>query len=323
MTDIMNTHIALPLIFVASCMTLPAHITGKPSHDGDTAANKGADPTQKVSIEETETHRFIRSNGWPDHTPGKFPNRGNPNRLAEQKYEFRVPLKPEIAAKPSPAQRSFFGVALNGVPFEPGTAEVWNNDRSSGWHYQAMSGHMDLGLDRNHAHVQPNGAYHYHGLPVGMLERIGATSDKMTLIGWAADGFPIYAVYGYKNADDAESEVTELKSSYHQKKGKRPEEANGPGGSYDGRFEEDFEYSKDSGDLDEFNGRQGVTPEFPDGTYYYVISNTYPFLGRSWRGSPDPSFFKARPEGGRRGPGGRRPGPPPGGRPPGDRPPRR
>ena len=76
MTDIMKAQIALALAFFTSCMTLPAHITGKPSHDGDTAANKEADPTQKVSIEETETHRFIRSNGWPDHTPGKFPNWG-------------------------------------------------------------------------------------------------------------------------------------------------------------------------------------------------------------------------------------------------------
>jgi hypothetical protein len=146
----------------------------------------------------------------------------------------------------------------------------------------------------------------------------------MTLVGWAADGFPIYAVYGYKDPGNAESGVKELKPSYRLKTGTRPD---GPGGSYDGRFEEDFEYVEGLGDLDEFNGRQGVTPEFPDGTYHYVISNTYPFIGRSWRGTPDPSFFKAPPEGGRRrgpgGPGGRPPGPTPGGRPPDGRPPRR
>ncbi|MEK6230449.1 MAG: YHYH protein [Luteolibacter sp.] len=323
----MKARIHSALALLVSCTALHAHITGKPSHDGGVAANKTADPSHKVEIEETASHRIIRSNGWPDHTPGQFPNRGNPNRLAEQKYEFRVRLKPEIAAKPTPPQRSFFGVALNGVPFEPGTAEVWNNDRSSGWHYQAMSGQMDLGLDRNHAHVQPNGAYHYHGLPIGLIERLGATKDTMTLVGWAADGFPIYAVYGYKDADDAKSEVTELKPSYRLKTGKRPKQANGPGGSYDGRFEEDFEYVEGLGDLDEFNGRQGVTPQFPEGTYYYVISNTYPFIGRSWRGTPDRSFFKSPPEGGRRRgrgrPGGRPPGQPPGGRPPEGRPPRR
>ena len=323
MADIMKAISVFALLL--SCIPLHAHITGKTSHDGGAAVEKAADPTHKVEILDTATHRIIRSNGWPDHAPGQFPNRGNPNALSEQKYEFRVTRKPEIAAKPSPAQRMFFGVALNGVPFEPGTAEAWNNDRSSGWHYQAMSGHMDLGLDRHHAHVQPNGAYHYHGLPVGMIARLGASKDTMTLVGWAADGFPMYAVYGYKDANDAKSGTKELKPSYRLKTGKRPEGADGPGGSYDGRFEEDFEYVEGLGDLDEFNGREGVTPEFPEGTYYYVISNTYPFIGRSWRGTPDPSFAKAPPEGGRRGgPGGRPGGPPPGGgEPPHGRPPRR
>ena len=317
--------ILIPAIssLILSGAVLSAHETGKAAHDKSAAPQADADPVHKVVIEETRTHRIIRSNGWPDHTPGQFPNRGNPNSLSGQKYEFRVTLKPNIAAQPTPAQRSFFGVALNGVPFEPGTAEAWNNDRSSGWHYQAMSGHMDLGLDRHHAHVQPNGAYHYHGLPTGMIERAEAKKSEMTLIGWAADGFPIYAVYGHGAAANAESPVRELKSSYRLKEGKRPQEKNGPGGSYDGRFEEDFEYIAGLGDLDEFNGREGVTPEFPEGNYYYVITNTYPFLGRNWRGTPDPSFFKAPPAGGRRGHPGHRPGPPPGGRPPRGRPPRR
>ena len=91
-----------------------------------------------------------------------------------------------------------------------------------------MSGQMDLGLDRNHAHVQPNGAYHYHGLPIGLIERLGATKDTMTLVGWAADGFPIYAVYGYKDADDAKSEVTELKPSYRLKNRQAPEASQRP-----------------------------------------------------------------------------------------------
>ena len=51
-----------------------------------------------------------------------------------------------------------FGVALNGVPFDPGTAEYWENDRSSDWRYDALSGKINLGLDQNNAHVQPNGA---------------------------------------------------------------------------------------------------------------------------------------------------------------------
>ena len=44
------------------------------------------------------------------------------------------------------------------------------------------------------------------------------------------------------------------------------------------------------GDLDECNGRSGVTPEFPNGTYYYVISNSFPFIGRCLQGTPSTDF---------------------------------
>ena len=39
------------------------------------------------------------------------------------------------------------------------------------------------------------------------------------------------------------------------------------------------------GDLDRCNGRTGVTPEFPNGIYYYVITSTFPFVHRCLRGS--------------------------------------
>ena len=78
-----------------------------------------------------------------------------------------------------------------------------------------------------------------------------------------------------------------------------------PGGTFDGTFVDDYEYIAGSGDLDECNGREGVTPEYPEGTYYYVLTDTFPFIPRSYRGTPDRSFE-------RRGapPGGRRPPPP-------------
>ncbi len=39
-----------------------------------------------------------------------------------------------------------------------------------------------------------------------------------------------------------------------------------------------------SGDLDECNGRTGVTPEFPNGIYHYYATDTYPFLQRCVKG---------------------------------------
>ena len=74
----------------------------------------------------------------------------------------------------------FFGIANNGIPFEAGTAEWWNGDRNSGWHIEANTGFADFGLDMNHAHVQPSGDYHYHGLPTVWLEALNSQPDAQT-----------------------------------------------------------------------------------------------------------------------------------------------
>jgi hypothetical protein len=268
----------------------------------------GADATatNRVSITTEGGFRIIRANGIPDHVPGRFPNRGNPHRIAAQDHVFRVPLAPQTAAAPTPTGPAFFGVALNGVPFEAGTAEFWNRDRRSGWNYEAKSGFIDLGLDAHNAHVQPTGTYHYHALPTGLLQTLGDDGRRMVLVGWAADGFPIYSAHGHRDPEDAQSPVRKLRSSYRLKQGERP---GGPGGRYDGKFTEDYEFVKGHGDLDECNGRFGVTPEFPQGTYHYHLTEEFPHVARLWRGQPDASFMK-------HGPGPGRFGPPPGGPPP-------
>src|SRR6266550_1269571 len=46
--------------------------------------------TNRVSITVTGGERVIQANGLPDHAPGQFPNRGNPNSISEQTYNFRV-----------------------------------------------------------------------------------------------------------------------------------------------------------------------------------------------------------------------------------------
>ena len=43
-----------------------------------------------------------------------------------------------------------------------------------------------------------------------------------------------------------------------------------------GTFMEDYEYRAGSGDLDEFNGRFAITPEYPAGTYAYFLSTDKP-----------------------------------------------
>ncbi|MBT6095131.1 MAG: YHYH protein [Rhodospirillaceae bacterium] len=240
----------------------------------------------RMSVDTSDGYRFIRSDGIPDHQPGSFPNHGNPHAITEQSHNFRVSLSPIKASSATELGHQNFGVALNGVPFDPLTAEFWNRDRSSGWNIEAMSGSMNLGLDRHNAHVQPTGAYHYHALPTGLIEQF-PFRDKPALIGYAADGFPIYGPFGYSDPRNAGSQVVALRASFRVKSGTRP---SGPGGAYDGTYVQDYEYAPGIGDLDACNGRDGVTPEFPNGTYYYVITTVYPFIPRCWTGDPDSSF---------------------------------
>ena len=190
---------------------------------------------------------------------------------------------------------------------------------------EAIGGPRNLGLDRNNAHVQPQGAYHYHGVPTGLIETLGGTRAKQPLlIGWAADGFPVYSPLHYSDASDPKSKLKVLKSSYRLRAGQRPAQPDAPGGAYDGAYTRDWEYVQDAGDLDDCNGRFGVTREFPDGTYYYVITEEFPFVPRLFRGEADESFIQRRPSvGGRGGGGGGEPGRQrPGGGPTDRRPPR-
>ncbi len=299
------------------------------------------DPSITITVE--GEYRIIRSNGLPNHSTGEFPNRGNPNAIRPQKHEFRLPLKPKLSEQLTPS-RPEFGIAVNGVTFDAGTAEFWSPDQAGGdarprrprqrqpgqderprggpgggehgWNYEAIGGSIDLGLDTNNAHVQPTGKYHYHGLPTGLIEQLKAANDaqSMTLIGWAFDGFPVYAPRGHADADVAASQVRSLTSSYRLKDGQRPESPAGPGGKFDGTFTNDWEFVEGAGDLDECNGRSGVTSEFPDGTYYYCITDAFPYIPRQWHGEVGKTFKRRGPwaapgQGPRTGPGQRtRPG---------------
>ena len=64
----------------------------------------------------------------------------------------------------------------------------------------------------------------------GLLESLKFEKGKHSpLVGWAADGFPIYALYGHAEPKNADSEIKELKSSYRIKTGNRPQ---GPGSRF-------------------------------------------------------------------------------------------
>lgn len=236
-------------------------------------------------------NRNLTANGIPNHEVGTFPNKGNPNTISTQNVSASLALNPTMATNAS--RPITIGYALNGVKVEPGTGGscgstmdtcVMGNGRDS-WRIEALGqSTFDFGIDMNNAHVQPTGQYHYHGMPEKLMEKLNPNHDSMVLVAWAMDGYPIYARYGYAVADDAKSSLVSLKGSYQLK----TTAGSGRISTNElplGTFAQDYEYVAGSGDLDECNGRTGVTPEFPNGTYYYMISDSYPYAPRCLKGT--------------------------------------
>lgn len=100
------------------------------------------------------------------------------------------------------------------------------------------------------------------------------------------DGFLIYARYGYSIASDATSPIKLITGSYQlisDVSSSRPSKDIYPLGT----FAQDWQYVAGSGDLDECNGRVGVTPEFPNGIYHYFATESYPYFQRCVKGEVD------------------------------------
>ena len=256
-----------------------------------------------------DLYRILTGNGIPNHEVGTFPNPNNPNTISEQNVNQTFSLCPALVSETGVQVGGPAGAiayAINSVKFDPATAGRCDDDgvcslaQGQGqWNIEAL-GHeiFDFGDDMNHAHVQPSGEYHYHGMPELLIDLL-EDAQSMTLVGWASDGFPVYARYGYADANDSGSEVISLQPSWRLKT--EPDEGRpdtltaleggpGQGTIYPnipiqlGAFTQDFEYVEGHGDLDECNGRIGVTPEFPEGIYYYMVTDDFPYFSRCLKG---------------------------------------
>ncbi|MEP3637489.1 MAG: YHYH protein [Paracoccaceae bacterium] len=225
-----------------------------------------------ISTEIRSDMTCLISNGAPNHAMGKFPNRTNPNTFQEQNLTFCFPSEPHLTKSVTTGLMTV-GVSVTGIPIRPYTAGYYDpngrrgisRDPASGWRQQAMHNPRKLGMDAQNAHVDRSGLYHYHGVSSDLL-----ASQDGSLIGCAPDGFEIR--YSPSSAT----------SSWHLKSGKRPTP---PGQTFDGTYEEDFEYKAGTGTLDECNG--GMV----NGSYTYFATDTYPFFPRCFKGEVNPQFM--------------------------------
>jgi len=288
---------------LSACSSGPADTTTQPGTntvDGVACAinNSVVNSSPKVNATSivkwtcTAATRTMTGNGIPDHpvTSGNFAT-----PISAQNLTITFRMTPALGTTATTTGSP--GYALNSVKFDPGTAGTCTSNATSTapgggcvaamgtdpWRLEAIGGAFQFGTDESNAHVQPNGQYHYHGMPEGLITRLNK-GQAMTLVGFAVDGFPIYARYGYNVATNAASGLKVVVSSYRLKTAPdagRPSVTIFPMGT----FTQDYVYAAGSGDLDECNGRTGVTPEYPAGIYHYYVTSTYPYVQRCVKGT--------------------------------------
>ena len=252
--------------------------------------------------------RNINTNTVPNHIYGDFRGRFEPVTRT-----FSLTYSPTIAQNATSILNSnnrpqyFFGVALNGVLFAPAPATpfIFENQNTGeynwDWVFEASLNkgpeNNQVKLDCANAHSGDQG-YHYHGNMFEYAEVLqtglstGVVPQEPIQVGWAADGFPVIYLYG----PDANGHLVKLAPSYQLKSGNRPGDGiSAPCGPYNGKYYNDFEYAANLGDLDACNGIQrNISLNTPSGIqefpYFYVITETFPQIGRCFAGTPDASF---------------------------------
>ena len=212
---------------------------------------------------------------------------------------------------------------------------IWNRDAyvNEGVTFDAAYAHQAMNL--HHYHANAPAVRHLLGDSVDYNESINRYTENFNgnhspILGWVADGHPIYGPYGYSDAMDPNSEVRRMISGYQKRDGTNgstnltstgrqslPKWTNslqgrslvlssneyGPNVSTTytlGHYLEDYAYKGDLGleqgsdfDLDRYNGRFCVTPEFPDGVWAYFTTiedngiPVFPYnVGRNFYGTP-------------------------------------
>ncbi len=241
----------------------------------------------KVTVDANESVRSIISNALPNHATGTFPNSGNPNTISEQNTNYEFPTEPVFTGASIEVLTT--GVAINGVKFEPGTAESVRCDSGEFYRIEALQKTYNLGLDLNNAHVQPTGEYHYHGVSQLLVDAFSTETDLIHL-GFAADGYLIY----YSKSGAYESGY-ELKKTPREGTGCS---ATGPAGGDrvaiqgtlpDGTYTSDWIHINTDGKLDSCNG---VTV---NGEYLYLMTDTFPYIPRCLNGQFNASTKPAGP----------------------------
>ncbi len=306
---------------------------------------------------------YVRSTGLGYHTMG--PWYGNaaqtqnfPNFPASQNVLYRIPRTPTVPTTKTLTPGGAIGYGVDGVALFD-NRDAFSYAAASGQDASPANGLRGDGIWNRDAYVnegvtfdpalahQAGSNYHYHANTPALRYLLGdrVTYDAATksyaeetaaparhspILGWLADGHPLYGPYGYASPLDPTSGVRRMVPGYAKRDGTLgttnlavtgrtslpawAQRAQNRAGTLTaaqsgpavnavytlGHYLEDYDYLGELGktqgadfDLDLYNGRFCVTPEFPQGTYAYFLTieadgtPKFPYmLGRWYYGSP-------------------------------------
>ncbi|MBE9030488.1 YHYH protein [filamentous cyanobacterium LEGE 11480] len=148
-----------------------------------------ADPDWKLvnpdgSIRVTKTQAAFEAAARPDVDPNynNYCVEGRPEWYTVQAKTYKIPVTPIYQKTPTRFDRNGVGVAFNGVNFDP-PAPV----------DAILNAHTLAPLDDNGGHMNPHAGYHYHAA-TGRTKEIAQSDNHAPMIGYALDGFGIYAL---------------------------------------------------------------------------------------------------------------------------------
>ena len=105
-----------------------------------------------------------------------------PEYFKHQVTTFVIPVTPTYQNHSQRFRRGGIGLAFNGVKFDPPAPT-----------HAILAAHTIAPLDDHGGHVNPHGGYHYHAV-TGSTKEIEQADDHAPMIGYAIDGFGIYAL---------------------------------------------------------------------------------------------------------------------------------
>jgi len=245
----------------------------------------GSIPANVQSVSYTSTDAYIKSQGIPSYNVGPWTN--NPNTPSAQNKTWKITLSPAAnTGTKTTTGLGLIGVWSNGVGIFNGMdGYYWNSStnsiaQGSGTRNRNAYIFEGVSFDACLGHPNQTGTYHNHVIPKCLFSSTN-TAVHSPIIGYAFDGFPIYGPYAYTNVNGTGA-IKRMTPSY--KVTNATTRTNGPSMStavtiagqpstyYAGTFLEDYIYTAGLGDLDQYNGRFCVTPEYPSGTYAYFVT---------------------------------------------------